>query len=210
MDIQKSVKKAVRAQFVHIATWLNRYFGKWITPSGITYFGFFAHIPIAILIAQGHLVFGAILLVFFGLFDTLDGALARVQGVASPQGMFLDASTDRLKEMIIYTGLVYFFVDNEYALWAPVAAVFACGLSLSVSYVKAKGEAAIASSGISISHEKLNRIFEDGLGSFEIRMALIVLGCLAGYPQYAVAAIILIVVPTIVKRMQAVTKALAA
>lgn len=209
MDIQKSVKKAVRAQFVRLATWLNRYFGKWITPSGITYFGFFAHIPIAILIAEGYLVAGGLLLIFFGLFDTLDGALARVQGVASPHGMFLDASTDRLKEMIIYTGLVYFFVDNNYALWAPVVAVFACGLSLSVSYVKAKGEAAIASSGITISHEKLNRIFEDGLGSFEIRMALIVLGCIVGYPQYAIAVIVALTLPTIIKRMQAVTKALA-
>lgn len=209
MDIQKSVKKAVRAQFVRLATWLNRYFGKWITPDGITYFGFFAHIPIAILVAQDYLVIAGLLLIFFGLFDTLDGALARVQGVASPQGMFLDASTDRLKEMIVYTGLVYYFVDNDYALWAPVAAVFACGLSLSVSYVKAKGEAALASSGTNISHEKLNRIFDDGLGSFEIRMALIVVGCITGYPQYAVAVIILIVMPTIIKRMQAVTKALA-
>lgn len=210
MDIQKCIKNSVRAQFVVLATLLNRYFGKWITPDGITYFGFFAHIPIAILIAQDHLVVAGILLIFFGLFDTLDGALARVQGVASPQGMFLDASTDRLKEMIIYTGLVYLFVDNDYALWAPVAAVFACGLSLSVSYVKAKGEAALASSGARISHEKLNRIFDDGLGSFEIRMALLVVGCIVGSPQYAIAIIILIVMPTIVKRMQAVTKALAA
>lgn len=208
MQLQKEIKVRVRGWFLHLAKWLDKSFGNKITPDGITYVGLLAHIPIAILIAQGHLIIGGLLLIVFGLFDTLDGALAKVRGSASAKGMFLDASTDRLKEAILYVGFVYFFVDNNYAIWAPLVAIIACGLSLSVSYVKAKGEAAIATLDKSISHEKLNRIFEDGIGSFEMRMALLVVGCLSGYPQYFIAIIIAMTMNTLVVRMRLISKAL--
>ncbi len=208
MNLQKIIKAFVRAQFTKLAEWLNKHFGNYITPDGVTYFGFAAHIPIALLITQGELLIAGVLLIFFGLFDTLDGALARVQKVSSARGMFLDASTDRLKEVLIYTGFVYYFVDQQYPLWAPVIATLACGLSLSVSYVKAKGEAAIAALGGAIDPAKLNRIFEDGIGSFETRIALLVIGLIVGYPEYAIAIIVALTINTLLVRMRRVTAAL--
>lgn len=209
MQLQKIIKTYVRRQFSTLAVWIDRHFGTVVSPDRVTYVGFIAHVPIAILIAQGHLLLGGLLLIIFGLFDTLDGALARVQGVSSPRGMFLDASTDRLKEVLIYAGFVYFFIEHEYATWTSLIAVLTVGLSLSVSYVKAKGEAALASSK-TIDHAVLNRIFEDGLGSFETRIALLVVGCLAGYPEYAIVVIFALTINTLIVRMRRVLQALSA
>lgn len=160
-----------------IAALLNLLSGGRLTPNSVTIFGLLMHLPIAVLIALGWFWQAAILLVIFGLFDTLDGELARLQNRASVRGMLLDASTDRMKEVLLYTGAAYFLAGGVHptaALWATLA----CGASLCVSYVKAKGEAAIAASGANIPHATLNKLFADGLLPFELRMALLVAGLL--------------------------------
>lgn len=146
-----------------------------VTPNFVTLTGLFMHLPIALLIASGYFGYAALLLVIFGLFDALDGALARLQGKAGSAGMLLDASTDRMKEVILYTGAAFALVNMGQAFWA-VWAVAACGASIVVSYVKAKGETAVA--GGKLSATQVNRLFQDGLGRFEIRMFLLIVGLL--------------------------------
>jgi phosphatidylglycerophosphate synthase len=147
----------------------------------ITIFGAIMHLPIAYLIAVGAWPVAAILLLIFGLFDSLDGELARLTKRVSATGMVLDASTDRLKETFLYSGAVYYFAVHDMALWALVAAV-ALGASICVSYVKARGEIAVATSGRQkYSHETLNKkLFPSGLLPFEIRMALLIVGLIVG------------------------------
>ena len=81
----------------------------WVTPDMVTLFGFAMHLPIAWFIATGADLWAAGLLIVFGLFDTLDGELARLQQKASARGMLLDASTDRMKEVLLYTGGLWGF-----------------------------------------------------------------------------------------------------
>jgi CDP-diacylglycerol--glycerol-3-phosphate 3-phosphatidyltransferase len=142
----------------------------------VTLFGLAMHVPTALLIATGHFLWAAVFLVIFGLFDTLDGGLARAQGVSSPRGMLLDASTDRFKEVMLYAGAAYWLVSQAAPPMIAAWAVIACGASLSVSYVKAKGEAAVAGGNKKIPHSVLNRMFSDGLFTFELRMAFLVAG----------------------------------
>lgn len=181
-------RDAVRWVMQHIAVFLNKLTGGRLTPNTVTIIGLFAHIPIAWLIATAHPLKAAALLVIFGLFDSLDGTLARLQKRASNGGMLLDASTDRMKEAMLYTGVAAYFVNFSnptYAIWAAAA----CGASLCVSYVKAKGETAVAKSSSLLSASEINRLFQDGFLRFEIRMALLVIGLLTGYLQYAIVAI---------------------
>lgn len=168
-------RDAVRRFMRHIATLLNRISRGKLSPNTITIVGLVMHIPIAVLIAQGYFGYAAVLLVIFGLFDTLDGELARLQKKASAGGMLLDASTDRMKEVILYIGAAYALtkgVTPEFASWA----VAACGASICVSYIKAKGETAIKDS--KLSPNEVNRLFQDGLGRFEVRMFILVIGLL--------------------------------
>ena len=192
-----------------IAQLLNRLSGGRLHPDTVTIFGFAMHVPIALLIATRHPLWAALLLVIFGLFDTLDGELARLQKRSSVSGMLLDASTDRMKEVLLYGGAGYFLVtssDPEMAVWATIA----CGASLCVSYVKAKGEAAVASGEVHIAHDKLNRMFKDGLLTFEVRMALLVIGLLAGQLLWVVVIIALLASFTAFQRLIHISKSLKA
>lgn len=168
-------RNAVRRFMRRIATLLNQLSAGKLSPNAITIAGLVMHIPIAVLIAQGFFGYAAVLLVIFGLFDTLDGELARLQKKASDAGMLLDASTDRMKEVILYIGVAYALakgITPEYTSWA----VAACGASICVSYIKAKGETAVKDS--KLSPNEVNRLFQDGLGRFEVRMFVLVIGLL--------------------------------
>lgn len=202
------LRNAVRAGMRVVARWLNRISGGRLSPDMVTIFGLLMHIPIAIFIGLGgYNILAAAMLVVFGLLDTLDGELARLQGRASARGMLLDASTDRMKETLLYIGIAYVLAQGGHPQTAAFAAA-ACGASLCVSYVKAKGEAAIASSGSNITHAQLNRLFKDGLLTFEMRMAVLAVGLLAGQLAIASAGIAVFATGTAIGRLVRISKAL--
>lgn len=184
-----SIRDYVRGKMDKIAAWLNRASKSAIKPDHITYIGLLMHLPIALLIAIGSFYWAAALLVVFGLFDALDGALARVQKSDSASGMLLDASTDRIKEIFLYIGAAYYSVMLANPIGA-VWAVAACGASLSVSYVKAKGETAVGGSGLNPS--QINRLFADGVMRFEVRMTVLIIGLLLGQLLPALVVITLL------------------
>jgi hypothetical protein len=85
--------------------------------------------------------------------------------------------------------------------------VAACGASLCVSYVKAKGEAAVAA-GKPIPHAVLNKLFKDGLLTFELRMFVLLVGLFADQLVVAVAAIAVLACWTAFQRLIRISKAL--
>lgn len=166
----------------------------------VTIFGLLMHLPIAILIARGRFVWAAVLLGIFGLFDALDGELSRVQKRVSDVGGFLDAVTDRFKEVLLYSGAAFFLAGTDHpqtAVWA----VLACGASLSVSYIKAKGEAIVGARGTGQAYTKLNKLFADGMMSFEVRMFVLMLGLLVDQLLFAVAGIAVLACFTALQRL---------
>lgn len=206
-DVLSAIRSGARAQARVVAGVLNRLSGGRITPAMVTLFGLAMHVGIAYLIAVESNYWAAGLLVVFGLFDVLDGALAAVQGTTSARGMLLDASTDRMKEVLLYSGVGYAFALGEHPATAAWV-VAACGASLCVSYVKAKGEAAVASGDKQIPHTVLNRMFGDGLLTFEIRMTLLVLGLLTGQLLPVVIAIACLAGFTAIQRLVRISRQL--
>ena len=186
MNILDPIRSSVRAVMHNIAKGLNAATGGNLSPNAVTITGLLAHIPIALAIADQKFVLASVLLVIFGLFDALDGELARLQKRASASGMLLDASTDRMKEIILYIGISYYLIADGQQ-FAAVWAVAACGFSVLVSYVKAKGETAIAKSNLS-THE-INYLFQDGLMNFEARMTVLIVGLLSGHVATAVIVV---------------------
>lgn len=201
------IKLAVRSVMRRIAKILDTATKHKITPNSVTWFGFAMHLPIAYLIATGDFIWAAILLVIFGLFDTLDGELARLQNRVTNNGGFLDASTDRLKEVLLYSGTAYYFATTAHPKYAALA-VAACGASLSVSYVKAKGEAVIGSLKNKIPYTQLNRIFSDGFFPFEVRMVVLIVGLLANQLAAAVLVVVIGSTITVFQRIYKVSRAI--
>lgn len=195
----------VRSIMRQIAVLLARLSGGRLSPNAVTLASLAGHFYIAYLIANRHPIWAAGLLVVFGLLDALDGELARLYGKASSGGMLLDASTDRVKEVLLYTGAAGFYVaigHPEVAIWA----VAASGSSIIVSYVKAKGETAVKDSHLSPS--EINRLFQDGLARYEVRMFLFVAGLITSLLPEMLVIITLLSAFTATKRLFSITKKL--
>jgi phosphatidylglycerophosphate synthase len=199
-------RTVVRGIMKRIAAVLNSLTGGRLSPNAVTLTSLLAHLPIAYLIATRHNLWAAALLLVFGLFDALDGELARLQKRDSAAGMLLDATTDRMKEVLLYTGAAYSFVTLGHPYMAAWA-VAACGASLCVSYVKAKGETAVAKSGLTTS--EVNRLFQDGLARFEIRMFLLLIGLLTDRVILAVIIIALLSTLTAFDRLIKISRKIA-
>lgn len=120
-----------------IARWLDRI---GIHPNTLTLIGFMGHFAAAWLIAKGNLVWGAVVLIFFGLFDTLDGALARIQDNVTQFGAFLDSMCDRFSEAAIFLGIFYHFDSLDSSIGCLFTLLAMVG-SILVSYSRARAEA---------------------------------------------------------------------
>ena len=107
--------------------------------------------------------------------DSFDGALARQQKTASDRGVVMDAVADRIKEIILYSAIAFYWVDNPAI--DGLLVVLALGASLAISYIKAKGEAVIAA-GKHMEASQLNRMFSAGFMGYEVRTAIVVIGLL--------------------------------
>jgi len=198
-------REIARTHMRRIARLINSASGGRITPASITLLAFLAHFLIAWLIAYQKNELAAVLLVIFGLFDALDGEVARLQDKASNAGMLLDATTDRMKEVILYCGAAFAFIASDKAYYA-VWAVAACGASLCVSYVKAKGEMAVSDGKLSAN--EVNRLFQDGLLRYEVRMTVLVIGLLFNQLTIAVVVLALLAALTAFERLIKITRKL--
>lgn len=120
-----------------IGSFLN---GLGIKPNVITYLGLIGNFTAAILIGWGRLSLGGIVAMFVGPLDALDGTMARLRGEDSRYGAFIDSVTDRYSEIVLYGGLLIYFL--RMGAWLNVTLVFfAVTGSIMVSYIRARAEA---------------------------------------------------------------------
>jgi phosphatidylglycerophosphate synthase len=198
------VRDGVRAVMRIVARGLNRITGGKLSPNVVTFVGLFAHLPIAYCIAVGKLPLAAVLLVIFGLFDTLDGELARLQKRTSSMGMFLDSATDRMKEIFLYGGITYYLVSQNLA-WYTVWAIIALGGSVLTTYLNAWGDVAMVQND---PNHKVNKTFRGGLLRFEIRMFIIFLALSSDRLPLAMVVIAILSWCTALYRLLIITKKL--
>jgi CDP-diacylglycerol--glycerol-3-phosphate 3-phosphatidyltransferase len=122
-----------------------------ITPNTLTFVGLLLSMITAGVIAQGYLLVGGLLVLFAGIFDMFDGALARARNASSTFGAFLDSTLDRYSESIILFGLFWYVLqaqtlhENLWPFlheqsWMLSSIYIAVVGSLLVSYAKARAE----------------------------------------------------------------------
>jgi len=120
-----------------IAIFLNRL---GLAPNTVTLIGLAGNLVGALSLARGEFLIGGLLVLAMGPVDALDGTMARLRGERSDFGAFVDSVTDRYSELLIFAGLIGYYLQMGEA--AMAGAVFAAwGGSVLVSYVKARGEA---------------------------------------------------------------------
>ncbi len=109
-----------------------------VRPDALTAMGWAFSLCAAVLFALGYTKIGGAVMLFAGLFDALDGAVARESGRMSTFGAFLDSTLDRFSEAAIFVGVIFFYAASHpyAALLAGVAMTF----SLMTSYTRARAE----------------------------------------------------------------------
>lgn len=154
--VAETWKTTSRAWFLPIA---RRLADRGVTPDAITIAGLAFSLLAALLFARGSFLAAAFVLALTGLCDMLDGDVARLRGVVSPFGAFLDSTLDRVGEGALFGGLAtyYFTRASGGAVWfrsseitgtygdpdAQTLAVLTLAtlvLSLLVSYTRARAE----------------------------------------------------------------------
>ena len=112
-----------------------------VSPNFLTVAGMLAHLLFAWLIATGRMQLAGIAILLIVPLDALDGALARKTGRDQGGfGAFLDSTSDRIAEIILFAGYLVYF-SNEENIWLAAAAYLALTGSLMVSYTRSRAEA---------------------------------------------------------------------
>lgn len=115
---------------------LIKLLARWgVHPNVLTTFGLLAGIVTFYFIIRGSFAWASVMIFLVGLFDVLDGELARFSGRTSRYGAIFDSTADRYVEAFIYTGCLVFFW--EVSLLAEFFIIVALTGSLLVSYIKA-------------------------------------------------------------------------
>ncbi|MBI2869228.1 MAG: CDP-alcohol phosphatidyltransferase family protein [Chloroflexi bacterium] len=111
--------------------------GTRLTPNMLTWTGFLITAVAGYFIVAGRLPAAGATVLVAGLFDMLDGGLARLTNQATRFGAALDSTLDRLAELVIFLALLFFFRQSAAAMAVTSAALAG---SLLVSYVRARAE----------------------------------------------------------------------
>ena len=108
-------------------------------PNTFTTLGFLVSCVATYFFGVGSFRTAAILVLLAGMFDSIDGKLARDSGKVSKFGALFDSTLDRYSEVILFFGMAFYFVRHNLYL-SSIAVAVALGGSLMVSYIRARAE----------------------------------------------------------------------
>ena len=138
---------------------------------------------------------GGLLILFSGVFDTLDGGVARAKGIITPFGGVLDSVCDRYSDGLIFLGIIAGAVNGRLVL-PPIMQIegwlwagFALIGSFLVSYTRARAESAGC------------RKLSIGIAERTERMIILILGSLSGFLGWALVLITVFSHITIIQRV---------
>jgi CDP-diacylglycerol--glycerol-3-phosphate 3-phosphatidyltransferase len=135
-----SLEQFLRQTFKGILDPIAAFFLKiGLTPNSVTILGVVLSVGVAVLIGMGYITWAGVLILISAPMDALDGSMARLKGISTPFGAFLDSVTDRYAEMIILGGLLFYYLQRTSLLACLLVFLAAMG-SIMTSYVKARAE----------------------------------------------------------------------
>jgi CDP-diacylglycerol---glycerol-3-phosphate 3-phosphatidyltransferase len=110
-----------------------------LNPNTMTILGLIGNIAGALFLARGQMLIGGILILLMGPVDALDGTMARLKGMPTKFGGFVDSVTDRYSELFIFGGLLFYYFQEQYLPGILLVYAAASG-SILVSYIRARGQ----------------------------------------------------------------------
>ena len=142
-------------------------FERRLNPNLLTVIGAGVSLLAAAAFAGGHFRAAGLLILAGGVFDLIDGVVARHHGIVTRFGGFLDSTLDRLVDMALLIGVAVHFAaqgDAKLVLLAGAALI----VSVLVSYAQARAELVLPD-------------FRVGLFERAERVVVLALGALTGF-----------------------------
>ncbi|MBL7760471.1 MAG: CDP-alcohol phosphatidyltransferase family protein [Sediminibacterium sp.] len=120
-----------------------------LTPNAVTVIGLLLNIAVTAIFIEGaekghrgelsYIGWAGAMVLFAGIFDMLDGQVARLGKMSSSFGALFDSVLDRYSELILFLGICYYLIAHHY-FYSSLFAFIALIGSMMVSYTRARAE----------------------------------------------------------------------
>ena len=122
-----------------------------ISPNALTFIGLVINIVAAFLFGYANatnagrlFLYAGLVIIGAGIFDMVDGRVARRTGQVTVFGAFFDSVIDRYSDVVLFFGLIVYYARINHFRYVVLTA-FVMVTSLMVSYTRARAEALIGS-----------------------------------------------------------------
>jgi len=113
-----------------------------IHPNVLTFIGLVINGVAAALLASGLFLAAGLVIIGAGIFDMVDGRVARETNRVTRFGGFFDSVMDRYSDLVLLMGLLVYYASIDRFFYVVLTAVVMTG-SVMVSYTRARAECAI-------------------------------------------------------------------
>lgn len=142
-----------------------------IHPNVLTFIGLLINIAAAVLLAQGKFVHAAVVIIGAGIFDMVDGRVARETNQVTRFGGFFDSVVDRYSDLALLIGLLVYYGNINRPPYVVLTAVVMMA-SVMISYARARAENTIPTCKVGFM-ERPERIVLLIIGALFDRMAAV-------------------------------------
>jgi CDP-diacylglycerol---glycerol-3-phosphate 3-phosphatidyltransferase len=139
MTVTKAIGVGCGAVIARIVAWLAL---SRIHPNVLTFLGLVINIIAAVLFARGSFRWAGVVVICAGLFDMVDGRVARATDRVTQFGGFFDSVLDRYSDLALFMGLLVYYASINRFFYIVLTAIVMTG-SVLVSYVRARAECTI-------------------------------------------------------------------
>jgi CDP-diacylglycerol---glycerol-3-phosphate 3-phosphatidyltransferase len=168
MTITKAIGVGCGAIIARIVRWLAL---SRIHPNVLTFLGLVINIVAAFLFAKGSFRWAAVVVIGAGLFDMVDGRVARATDRVTQFGGFFDSVLDRYSDLALFMGLLVYYASINRFFYIVLTAIVMTG-SVMVSYVRARAECTIPKCKVGFL-ERPERVVLIIIGALFNRMAAV-------------------------------------
>ena len=140
-----------------------------IHPNVLTFIGLLINGLAAVLLASGKFFWAGMVMIGAGIFDMVDGRVARATKQVTLFGGFFDSVVDRYSDLVLLMGLLVYYASINRFFYIVLTAVVMTG-SVMISYTRARAECIIPKCKVGFM-ERPERIVLFILGALFNRMA---------------------------------------
>lgn len=164
-----------------------------VSPDVVTVIGVVLQVIASVLILDGRLLVAGLVATAAGLADVADGAVAKARGRAGRWGAFLDSTTDRLSDALMFGSIAWLYgvnpdIPSHDEPWVAAVAMGTLVASFLVSYAKARAE--------SLGYE-----CNVGIAERAERLIIVIAGLILGIVPVALVVLAILAVVTLIQRI---------